>query len=605
MSTPPKAAILFLALTFFPLSLVSAEDASVERLRKDVTFLASDACEGRGVGTKGLDLAAEYIRDQFLKSGLKPAGVENTYFQPFSMTAKTELDGPGSVILHGPQKQTIRLKPGTDFNVIGLSGPGKLKAPLVFVGHGVTAPKAGVDYFKGLDLKGKLAVAVRRLPRWNNKDAPFEPDNADQLASLENKQSLAELNGAAGLILVNDQSEDQAGDPLIPFAVTAREISSNQIPYVQIRRTILDAIFQSARNTTLVSVEKAIDRDLKAPVGPLDGWSIELDVKVKRQAAVVKNVLGVLPGAGPLAKEIVVVGAHYDHLGFGGTGSRVKEKAIHHGADDNASGTSTVLELARRFSGMKDRQGRTLLFMTFTAEEMGLIGSKYYVKNPIHPLGDTVAMVNLDMVGRVRNDEKTGKEKLIAEGLGTSKDFETMIDRLNPGFQLAKKKAGTGPSDHDSFYRGKVPVVFLWTGLHPEYHKPSDKSDLINVEGMKKIADFSEKIIQELATVPSRPNYIQVAGGTQTASMGKMPVLKIRPDYQSEEPGVKLEGVEPGGPGDLGGLKAGDLIVEVSGKSVRNLNAYMTAMMQHKIGEPLVLTVERAGKKLQLKVIPK
>jgi C-terminal processing protease CtpA/Prc len=243
--------------------------------------------------------------------------------------------------------------------------------------------------------------------------------------------------------------------------------------------------------------------------------------------------------------------------------------------------------------------------MTFSAEELGLLGSRHYCnKEPLFPLADTVAMVNLDMVGRLPLDKETKKGKLIVEGMGTAKSFEKLIDKLNSDFLLTKKKGGTGPSDHDSFYRKKIPVVFLWTGLHSDYHRPGDTSDKINVGGMRQIADLAEKVILSLAEDPERPEYVQVASSFSSSAGRGGPKLGIMPNYDENKEGVLIGGVADDGPAAKGGLKAGDLIVELAGKSIKNLNTYMVIMAQQRSGETLDVGVLRDGKKLMLKVVP-
>lgn len=606
-------------LALFVLALLTAapllgDEESQTRLKKDVTFLASDECEGRGVGTKGLDKAADYVADQLAKAGLKPGGTDGTYFQPFPMVRGSELDGPATLVLDGPLGQKITLKLGTDFQVSGLSGAGKVSAPVVFAGFATTAKDIGYDDFAGLDVKGKVVLALRHVPRYSNEATPFDGPRKNDHAALDNKQALASVNGAAALILVNDAVELKDGDKLMPFQATARAVSNFNLPYVQIRRTLAEEVCASALGQELREIEQAINRDLKPRSAPLKGWKATLDVNVKRNTVTVKNIIGVLEGSGPLAKETIVIGAHYDHLGLGGMGSRSpKEKAIHHGADDNASGTSAMMELARRFAGHKDRQGRRLVFMAFTAEESGLIGSRYYAKrDPLFPINDTVAMVNLDMVGRLRADPKTNKDKLTIEGTGTAKGFDAMIEKLNPGFQLVKKPGGNGPSDHDSFYNQKVPVVFFFTGFHDkgsdDYHKPSDTSDKVNVPGMDRVVDYAEKVIAQLATEAARPEYVAVASTftpSPGAGAGKGSRLGIMPDYDyGEKPGMLVSSVSKDGPAEKGGLKSGDLIVSIAGRPVTNVNTYMAIMGQQKPDQPLEVSVVRDGKKLLLKVVP-
>lgn len=592
----------------FGAALAQDHEASEARMRKDITFLASDECEGRGVDTQGIHKAAEYIVGEFTKAGLKPGGKNGAWYQPFKIAGSAQLQGKSSLKLKGPLGQEIELRPDFDFQVLGLSAGGKVTAPLVFAGFGITAPDAKYDDFKGLDVAGKIVVLLRYTPRYQNKEMPFDGARRDEHAALERKQALAETNKAAAVILVNSVSKAADGDPLMAFKdLTAATPGS--IPALQLRRSVLDMIMQASLGTSLVEMEKAIDRDLTPRSMPLAGWTATLDANVKRSSIAANNVIGVLEGAGPLANETVVIGAHYDHLGYGGPGSLAKlpkgQKEIHHGADDNGSGTTSVIELARRFGQMKDRQGRRLVFMTFSGEELGLLGSRHYTnKEPLFPLDSTVAMVNLDMVGRLPTDPKTGKQKLIVEGTGTAKTFDAMIEKFNPGFQLSKKPGGTGPSDHDSFYRKKVPVVFLWTGTHADYHRPSDTSDKINVAGMRQIADLAEKVIVKLSTDTERPEYVQVAS-TSTPGMGKGPRLGITPNYEEGKAGLMVGGVADDGPAAKAGIKAGDLIVDIGGKAVTNINTYMVLMGQQRLGQTVDVGVIRDGKKLTLKVLLK
>ncbi len=602
---------LFFLFAFLPFAVsVRADDDLIEaRMRADITFLASDQCEGRGPGTAGIDLAADYIARSFEKSGLKPGGVSGTWFQPFTVSGAAKLEKPGVLTLKGPLGQMITLQPGVDFQVMGISGSGKVTAPLVFAGYGATAKEIGYDDYNGLDLAGKIAVILRHTPRWNSKDVPFDGPRKDEHAALDRKQSLAESNKAAAVIVVNDQSEAPNGDALMPFE-RLRQAGSSTIPGLQMKRAVLDMIFQSALATTLRDIEQAIDRDLKPRSTPLPGWTATIETTVQRPTTPVKNVIAVLEGSGPLAKETIVVGAHYDHLGYGGAGSRAKNpkaKEIHHGADDNASGSTAVLELARRFAAMKDRQGRRLVFMTFSAEEMGLLGSQHYCnKDPLFPLQDTAAMVNLDMVGRLRPDPKTKQDRLIVEGVGTAKEFSALVDKLNPGFTYTKRPGSPPYSDNDSFYRKKIPVLFFWTDTHEDYHRPSDTADKINVPGMRKITDLAEKVIATLATEPKRPEYVQVASSFKSIlGAPKGPRLGIMPNYgQDDGKGLVVEDVTADGPAGKAGLKAGDRIVEIGGRPVTNIGTYQAIMGQQTPGQAVEVIVLRNNEKVKLKMTP-
>jgi hypothetical protein len=582
-----------------------------ERMRKDITYLASDELEGRGVTTKGINLAADFIAGEFKKSGLKPAGKNADYFQPFTIvTGNAKLDEPNRLTLYSPKGEKFDLKLGEQFIPIGLSESGKIKeADIVFVGYGATADKIGYDDYKDFDVAGKIVVVLRKTPRSENtKEGGMEGGKDGPHASLQSKLVNAGLHKAAAVFIVNDLETAKSGDKLMDFSYTANSRQSLGVPAVQITRPLLDQMLQSTLNTTLKEREKDIEDTLKPASAILKGWSADLEVNVKRDKSSVKNVIGVLEGAGPLANETVVIGAHYDHLGYGGRGSGSmqkeagKEPQIHHGADDNGSGTTTVLELARRFGEIPNREGRRLVFMTFTGEESGLLGSAYYCNNPIYPLADTVAMINLDMVGRVRPDQKSSKDKIFVYGTGTDKGFDKLLTDVNQKYDfMMQKTAGTrmagGSSDHASFYAKKVPVIFFFSGNHTDYHRPSDTADKINVEGMAKVADLTEELIDHLAHQAERPQYVKIEGGPSGGRGPSGPRLGIMPSYGDDKEGVLLEGVSKDMPAEKAGLKEGDRIVEIGGKPVKNLEVYMVLMSSQKKGDTVEIGYLRDGKK--------
>ncbi len=585
---------------------------SEERMRKDITFLASDECEGRGPTTKGINLAADYIANEFKKAGLKPGGKDDTYFQPFAILG-AKLEGRPRLALQGPAGQQIELAAGRHFQPLGLSHSGTVKEAVVFAGYGITSPKdPDYDDYKDLDVEDKVVVVLRDAPRATNKYA-VNPGWKLKYGSVQEKLKNAFNRKASAVIFVNDWDTARTGDDLLDFNYWAAGSSPVKLPVFHLRRSVLEAMLQSGAGADLADVEKDIDRELKPRSAALDGWTAQLEVKVARSGSMVplKNIVGVLEGKGKLAKETVVIGAHYDHVGYGGQSSMavlrdgLKKMAIHHGADDNGSGSTAVIELARRFANKPDREGRRLVFMTFSGEEMGLLGSKHYCKDPLFPLVDTAAMINLDMVGRLSRDPKTNKDKLQVWGTGTAKTFNHLIDDFNKkyDFQLRKIATGGGPSDHASFYDKKVPVFFFFTGDHPDYHRPSDTAEKINVTGMRRVTDLAEELIAHLATVAERPEYVKVAGGTGFGP-GQVPRIGIRPSYGDDQDGVFLEGVVDGGPAAKAGLKEGDLIVEIAGKPVKNMEAYMTVMRAQKKGEPIDMGVLRDGKKLFFQVKP-
>jgi Zn-dependent M28 family amino/carboxypeptidase len=306
--------------------------------------------------------------------------------------------------------------------------------------------------------------------------------------------------------------------------------------------------------------------------------------------AVVKNVVGVLPGRGPLAGQVVVIGAHYDHLGLGGPNALDPDSTgiVHNGADDNASGTAAVMEVARLLRGRLRGDRRTIVFVTFTGEEEGLIGSTYYVQHPVAPLDSTVAMLNFDMVGRLRND------RLLAMGAETAPEFTPLLDSLNTGYKFALEASGDGwgPSDQASFYAAKIPVIMLFTDLHSDYHRVSDDFATINTDGEGRIAGFATDLAAALATRPERPTYISVPrpeppkGGTR-AWLGTIP------DMTGSPGGVRLTGVTAGSPAADAGLQAGDVLIKLGDYDIANLNDMQNALVSYKAGDVVQIVVRR------------
>jgi hypothetical protein len=434
------------------------------------------------------------------------------------------------------------------------------------------------------------------------------------------------------------------GDVLFDFGFTA--LSSRpafDLPVFQIKRATLQTILKDA-GTDLARIEEAIADDGKPHGVELKDWSAALEVKTKRDKITLKNVVGVLDGSGPLADETVVVGAHYDHLGYGGDGGsliRVKKPAIHHGADDNASGSTTVMELARRFAAIPKREGRRLVFMTFSGEELGLDGSVYYCQKPLFPLSKTVAMVNLDMVGRATGEKASDKPRVQVHGLDTAREFDKIFDEISKKHDgLLCKKTPTArnqffaASDHYSFFQKNVPVVFFFTGDHVDYHKPSDTSDKINVSGMRQVADLTEDLVARFAAEKGRvTSPLPVSGaaavGLLTSPLGQGPLLAasslmpykpftfVRPVSTGGGPrgmrlgiglanddkdGLLINAIEAGLPAAKAGLKIGDRIVEGRGKPIKKQPELVALLQTLRPGDTLDLGIERDGKKQTVKV---
>jgi Peptidase family M28/PDZ domain/PA domain len=587
------------------LSDLHSPAASEARLKKDITYLASDELEGRGVSTRGINLAADFIAAEFKKAGLKPGGKDGTYFQPFTMPGAVLLK-PATLKLRGPAGQEIELKSGEHFQPMGVSTSGVVNdADVVFVGYGITSKDPDIDEYAGLDVAGKVVVILRDTFRADDKSG-INQNWRRKYGSMTEKMGSAVAHKAAAILFVNDRDTASTGDDLLNFAYHAGYGGSllrlPEIPALHVRRSVIEKIL----GKKLEDLERDIDRDQKPRSRAAEGWTASLSIEVKRakDALKLRNVVGVLEGSGDLKDETVVLGAHYDHVGFGGASSlsSSKKMEIHHGADDNGSGTTSILELARRFGAIPKREGRRLVFMTFSGEESGLLGSEAYCKEPIFPLDKTASMINLDMVGRMVKDKDSGKERLTVYGTGTAKTFDGLIESLNKkyDFQIKKVATGLGPSDQMTFYEKKVPVFFFFTNDHPDYHRPTDTSDKINVPGMRRIVDLTEELAANLATAP-RPEYVKVAGPSMTPGMSG-PRLGIKPDYGDDKEGVLLSGVADGEAASKAGLKAGDRIVEIAGQPVKSLEGYMVVMRGQKPGSTIDVSVLRDKEKKVFKV---
>jgi hypothetical protein len=573
-------------------------DAQSEaRLRRDITFLASDECEGRGPGTPGIDKAADYIAAEFKKAGLKPGGAEGSYFQPFTIAANV-LDEPARLALTGPRGEEITLKQGVQFWPMGLGASGSDKGPVVFAGYGITSAKAKYDDYAGLDVAGKVVILLRGAPSVADRDRNVELMKGAPFAL---KVKNAQEHEAAAVLIVNDADTARDGDDLLDFNYTAFGRTTAKVPVCHVRRGVLEMMLSGGADA-LTALEKDIQRELKPHSRELPGWKAAVEVRMHRGKIDVKNIIGVVEGSGPLADETVVVGAHYDHLGYGGVSSLagLKKMAIHHGADDNGSGSTTMMELARRCAAIPNRQGRRLVFMAFSGEELGLYGSDYYCKHPIYPLKQTAAMFNLDMVGRLRSDKDTGKPKLLTEGSGTAKPFRPLLDDLAKkyDFKMVNKPSGFGPSDHASFCGKDVPVLFVWTDYHADYHRPSDTADKINIEGMRRIADLAQDAITSL-TQMDKPEFIKVKKAT--IGPGDGPRLGIRLG-DSGGKGLLIEDVEADKPAAKAGLKKEDVIVALAGKPVKSLQDLLSILKGLKLGDTVEVGLLRDGKPMTLKV---
>ncbi len=576
-------------------------------VKQVVEFLASDEQEGRGVGSNGLVSAGDYVAHAFSSLGLKPLPGLDGYFQPFQMVTATAPD-PKTFLSMGDKKYEI----DNDYAIASFSGEGAFEGPVVFIGYGISSKEHTYDDFAGFDLKGKIALAMRFEPHNEKGTSRFAKDDWSVEATLAHKAKAAADHGALALVLVNPPAY-HPGDLLLPFARRFPGGKST-IPVMQVKEPIADAWLKAGGVADLKTLQATIDKESKPATIALANVSVKGNIAIQRTEKTVRNVIGLLPGKGPHADEIVVIGAHYDHLGHGGPGSLAPgSHAIFHGADDNASGTATMMKLADYFTH-QGPQERTLLFAAWTAEEEGLIGSQHFVEHPPIPLDRIVADLNLDMVGRIRANV------VYIGGAGTAPAFDKLLEdadkgfvdhdgHAEPPFELKSfGRGGYGPSDHMSFAMHKIPVLFFFSGMHADYHRPTDTSDKINYAGMEEVAQFGEKLVTELTEMP-RQTYIEVAdSGNAMAHMsggGTRVTLGVVPDYsegteQTTTKGVRISGTVPGSPAAGAGLKEGDIIVQFGADKVDSLYDLSDELGKSKPGDKVKLGVMRAGKRVEL-----
>jgi aminopeptidase YwaD len=599
------------ALTFNPASASLSIDkqsaaksaaVSAERIREHVEFLASDKLQGRRTGTPAGDAAAKYIADQFRSYGLK------TELQPFEFVSKVEL-GPSNSFKIKTESGTHTLRVAEDFMPLAFSPTRFASGEAVFAGYGISAPQLQYDNYAGVDVKGKVVLIFRGSPDGDNPHGRFAEFSQPGL-EIQTKTLKAREKGASGVVFISSE-EDFPKDRLARLRHDLNFLDSG-IPTAVISRNAAKSIFASSGESVMGAEQKAKESAAALALKA----QIEFKTDVEKISGKAANVVGVLKGSDPqLASEYVVIGAHYDHLGLGGSESLAAnpEGSIHHGADDNASGTSGLIELARVLANEKSKIKRSIVFLAFSGEEMGLLGSAAYTKKPVAPLASTVAMLNMDMIGRLREG------KLFVSGVGTSPAWKPLLEKLNgpssghatasgngsgSRFQMSYGEDGFGPSDHQSFYVRDIPVLFFFTGTHDDYHKPSDTADKINAEGLKQIAELVREITVAVANEPQRIAFTRVKVESRPTGRGFRVYLGTVPNYSDQGDGMKLDGVRPGSPAEKAGLRAGDLIMKMGKTPIKNVYDYTYALGEMRAGEEIEVVIRRDGQEMTLKLTP-
>ncbi len=605
----------------------TSTDITASDMKQHVTYLASDELEGRLTGTPGEKLATQYVADAFTKIGLQPVGDKDTWFENFDFTAGVALGKDNTLTCFDSRTQDdgIAWKVDQHWRPLSFSQTGEVPASqIVFAGYGIETPEDAMDgdgkkiepysSYAHLDVKDKWVLVLRYLPENINQNRRNE---LTRYTSLRYKALTARQKGARGLIVCSGPNS-KVVEQLVPMGFDA-SLASSGIAAISVTDAVADNLL-SAAEKTLKELQDKLDGGEMLGGIECKGMSVSARISIEQEKKTGRNVLGILPAGkepnGHIAPLIVC--AHVDHLGRnGGSNSRAKGDdvtKIHHGADDNASGVAGVLEIAQWLAEQK-KQGkltlkRDIIFAAWSGEELGLLGSNYFVEDfakmikndPNAKLGGLfAACLNMDMIGRFN-------KTLVLQGVGSSGIWPKEIEQRNAvtGLPITTQNDAHLPTDSTTFYLRGIPTLNAFTGAHEDYHMPSDTADKINYEKAAQIAKLMGIIARSLATADASPDYIAMeAPKNQNARGGMRVYLGTIPDYaQGDIKGVKLSGVSPVGPAAKAGVKAGDIIIKLGGKDIQNIYDYTYVMGDLKIGVETGITVLRESKSVEIKITP-
>ncbi|MCX7806322.1 MAG: M20/M25/M40 family metallo-hydrolase [Planctomycetota bacterium] len=576
--------------SYGPDSIVTAD------LKEWVNALACPGMKGRMAYSPECDRAAEYIAAKFKEWKLTAPFPGGSYFQEIKSLVRIKGTGSGTslVLFRGADDVTGKaFDAGKAFVPHPAGGEGEAEGEAVFAGYGISDAKAGYDDYAGLDAKGKIVLLLRYAPRKDVPGAPFSGKNFPRVASLDYKLSNAKEHGAKGVLMVQGPLHQQEGREEIAFPSDWRGGVRQTIPMLQVSVGVADAVLEAGGAGKLADIQKAIEKDGRPASRALGAARLKMASAFVKDVATSRNVIGIVAGAdAALADEAVVIGAHYDHIGLGEVGSRGGKGKVHPGADDNASGVAGLLALARAFAKNPARPRRSIVFAAFTGEEIGLVGSQHYVEHPVVPLEKTSAMINLDMIGRASE----GRVAIL--GAGTSPAFKDILrecGKANPDLKQLYGSSGLAPGDNASFFRKGVPVLFFHTGLHADYHTPSDTPDKLNYDACAEVCRLVYRITAAIAEMEGRPPFSRPAEG---AFLG----VTLVTERGGDGAGAIVESVQPGSPADRHGLEAGDVITGFDGRPVRSANDLYALIAEKKPGDTVTVAVRRDGAEAAIKV---
>jgi len=579
--------ISFLGL-FLTFATVAQQPVKIspDELKKHVGFLASDSLKGRKPGTPEAGVAARYILRNLLEAGLEP--LSNEGFQYFDVVTGVDLGEKNTFAF---EENPFELM--TDFVPLAFSSSGAVDAPVVFAGFGFDMNQDSIEWndYAGINVEGKWVMFFRADPEPDNSESAFIP-----FSDIRSKILTAKDKGASGVLLITPKSMEKE-DKLMPLVVENNEVTAG-IPAINITRATADQLLRST-GFPVDSLDAMIIREKQPKSFELNG-TLSAVTEVNQEKHLTVNVVAMLKGSDPeLSDQYLVVGGHYDHLGMGGpnSGSRMPDtNAVHNGADDNASGTAMVIELARTLAA-QGAPARSIIFVAFSAEEMGLLGSKYFVDNAPVPANAIKAMFNFDMVGRFDKE----KNSISVSGTGTSVEADSILLRYEKDlpFTVVHSPDGYGPSDHAAFYAANIPVFYFNTGVHTDYHTPFDDTNLLDFDSEARLGDFALAVIESVADAPNSLVFQESGSKVASGRTGrKLKVtLGIMPDFAgSEKKGLRVDGVTSGKPAERGGMIKGDVITSINGLKVENIYEYMSRLSKLKHGQTITVEVLRDDK---------
>lgn len=548
-----SSALLVGALPIHAQTMPDAD--ALDQMRYDVKYLASDLLEGREAGTPGERLAVDYIAAKFGNVGLMPYGADAGYLQPFTFQAEPRL-GAGNTLQIGRKRLTAE----QEWHPLACSGAGPARGKVLKLGYGIVAPELNyADYPDSLNLKDRVVAFSISSPDGIHPHSKYIAHH-----DLQARAQKAAERGAAAVLFYNDDPTAPSPEPAL-----SAKIKPLGIPVIFLKGDLYEEMV-------------------------LDNNPCAVNVDIVREERTAYNVVGMIDNGAP---GVVVIGAHLDHLGWGDDGSLHRgERAIHNGADDNASGIAVMLQLARDLAEMDQARANDYLFIAFSGEEKGLYGSNYWTKNPTVPIGELNYMINLDMVGRLDSTGTIG-----VNGVGTSPAWAEAERILVGDLKVKTTTSGIGPSDHTSFYLQGVPAIHFFTGTHADYHKPSDDEEKVNYDGMLRITRYIESLIVTLSD-DGKLAFTK----TEEVNAENTPRFKVTlgvvPDYLYDGKGMRIDGTTEGKPAANAGLKAGDIVLRLGAVEVNDMMGYMKALAQFNKGDKATVRVLRGDEEVEAEV---